>query len=250
MDNNKQYTLVTGASSGIGRFIAIKLSASGNVILCGRDEERLKKTKAECSEDYNQLIFRYDLGDIDNLEKELGDFVLANNAEVVHFVHCAGYMKMLPVRMTTIETLRFTFSVNVFAAFLIVKLLMHKKINNGALKSVVFISSNISKHGAKAFSAYGSSKGALDAIMRSLAVELAPAVRVNSVLPGAIKTEMTEDIFNDPEKVQRMTFTYPLGLGKVEDISHAVEFLLSEKASWITGQQITVDGGRTINITG
>lgn len=250
MNNNQQYTLITGASSGIGRIIAIQLSKSGNVILCGRDKERLEITRTQCSDQYQQLIFSYDLGDVDNLEKEFAVFISENKIEVVHFVHCAGYMKMLPVRMTTIETLRSTFSVNVFAALLIVKLLVQKKINNGALKSAVFISSNISNHGAKAFSAYGSSKGALDAIMRSLAVELAPAVRVNSVLPGAIKTEMTQDIFNDPEKVERMALTYPLGLGKAEDICYAVEFLLSEKASWITGQQITVDGGRTVNITG
>ena len=86
--------------------------------------------------------------------------------------------------------------------------------------------------------------------MRSLAVELAPRVRLNSVLPGGVRTSMTEHMYQDEELVKRMAATYPLGLGEVNDIYEAVNFLLSDKARWITGQQCTVDGGRTINITG
>ena len=86
--------------------------------------------------------------------------------------------------------------------------------------------------------------------MRCLAVELAPNVRVNSVLPGAVRTRMTEGIFANEEVVERMKSKYPLGLGDVSKIADAVSFLLSEKAAWITGQQITVDGGATIDITG
>ena len=70
-----------------------------------------------------------------------------------------------------------------------------KKVNGSALNSIVFVSSNISNRGAKAMAAYGASKGAVDSLMRCLAVELAPKVRVNSVLPGAVHTEMTEGIF-------------------------------------------------------
>ena len=86
--------------------------------------------------------------------------------------------------------------------------------------------------------------------MRSLAVELAPHVRVNSVLPGGVRTRMTENMYQDEELISRMAATYPLGLGNVSDISQAVRFLLSDEARWITGQQLTVDGGRTINVTG
>ena len=86
--------------------------------------------------------------------------------------------------------------------------------------------------------------------MRSLAMELAPEVRINSVLPGGVRTRMTEHMYEDEELINRMAATYPLGLGDVNDIYHAVRFLLSDEARWITGQQITVDGGRTINVTG
>ena len=137
-----------------------------------------------------------------------------------------------------------------FAGAALVKALMNRKVNAGALKSVVFISSNISNFGAKAFSVYGASKGAVDSLMRSLAVELAPRVRVNSVLPGGVRTAMTEHMYQDENLVNRIAAAYPLGLGEVKDIYMTVNFLLSDAARWVTGQQFTVDGGRTINITG
>ena len=82
----------------------------------------------------------------------------------------------------------------------------------------MLISSNISGRGSKAFSIYGASKHAVDGLMRSLAVELAPRVRVNSVCPGAIRTRMTEAIFSNNEVVERMKAAYPLGLGFPQNI--------------------------------
>jgi NAD(P)-dependent dehydrogenase (short-subunit alcohol dehydrogenase family) len=114
----------------------------------------------------------------------------------------------------------------------------------------VFLSSNLSNLGAKGMSAYGASKGAIDTLMRCLAVELAPKTRLNSILPGAIPTEMTQAIFDNEQVRTRMVETYPLGIGEALDICYMAEFLLSEKAKWITGQQFTIDGGRSINITG
>ena len=85
--------------------------------------------------------------------------------------------------------------------------------------------------------------------MRSLAVELAPQVRVNSVLPGGIGTQMTDRMLSDAELKERMERDYPLGLGRAEDVASLVRFLVSDEARWITGQQFVIDGGRTINIT-
>ena len=250
MDEKKKFVLVTGASSGIGRQIAIGLSATYNVMLNGRNIERLSVTKEKCSVCTEQIIFPYDLSDVTGLEEELFTIINTTNIEITHFVHCAGFMKMVPLKMVSVETINTTFNTNIISAALIIKVLINRKFNSSALKSVVLISSNISNFGAKAFSIYGASKAGLDGLMRSLAVELAPKVRINSVLPGAVKTEMTESIFEDQETLQRMEATYPMGLGDTNDIFEMVEFLLSEKARWITGQQITVDGGRTINITG
>ncbi len=250
MDEKKKFVLITGASSGIGRKIAIGLSATYNVVLNGRNFEKIIATKEKCSEINEQIIFIKDLCDINELEEQFSEFIRENNIEISHFVHCAGYMKMVPLKMTTVETINTTFTINIISAALILKILINRKLNNAALKSAVLISSNISNFGAKALSIYGASKAGLDGLMRSLAIELAPKIRINSILPGAVKTEMTESIFDNNETVQRMEATYPLGLGNTNDIYEMVEFLLSEKARWITGQQFTIDGGRTINISG
>lgn len=250
MEEKKKFILVTGASSGIGRRISIGLSSTYNIILNGRNLERLIETKEKCSIYTEQLIFPSDLSNINGLEEELSSFIKEHNIEIQKFVHCAGFMKMVPLKTVNIETINTTFATNIFSAALIIKVLTNRKLNNAALTTVVLISSNISNFGAKAFSIYGASKAGLDGLMRSLAVELAPKVRINSVLPGAVKTEMTESIYEDEETVKRMEATYPLGLGETSDIFEIVDFLLSEKARWITGQQFTVDGGRTINITG
>lgn len=242
--------LITGASSGMGREMAIRFSEQYRVIVNGRNLERLQETITMCQNQDQQLIWQYDLSNIDGLEESLTSFLKTEGIVVNYYVHCAGMMKNYPIKMVNMELLQQTFSTNVFSAELITKLIVNKKLNNNALKSIVYISSNISGFGAKAHSVYGASKGAVDAMMKSLAMELAPNIRVNSVLPGAVKTMLTEHIFEDENLINRMRETYPLGLGTTSDIYEAVRFLLSEEARWITGQQITVDGGRTVNITG
>lgn len=244
----KDYVLVTGASSGIGAQVAIQLSTKYNVILNGRNVERLDDIMCKCHMG-SHLIWPFDLKDVSVIETDLAFFISDNGIRVSHFVHSAGMMKNLPVKMLTTELLANTLNTNVVAAAMITKILTSKKANDKALKSAVFISSNISNFGARAHSVYGASKAALDGLMRSFAMELAPNVRVNSVLPGGIKTALTAAIFEDKELVNKMETSYPLGLGNTTDIANAVEFLLSENSRWITGQQITVDGGRTINLT-
>jgi NAD(P)-dependent dehydrogenase (short-subunit alcohol dehydrogenase family) len=243
------FTLITGASSGIGREMAIYLSKSNNVILHGRDIERLKKVQSECHSSDKHKIWVKDLNNIHDIETSLAQFIKDENICIVSFVHCAGYMKMTPLKMQSAQTLESTFNTNVISASIITKVLSSSKLNSSSIKSVVFISSNLSNLGAKAMSAYGASKGAVDTLMKCLAVELAPKVRLNSILPGAIPTEMTKNIFENKDVRKRMIETYPLGIGEPLDICYMAEFLLSEKSKWITGQQITVDGGRSINIS-
>lgn len=242
--------LITGASSGMGREMAIRFSEQYRVIVNGRNLERLQETISLCHNSDQHLIWQYDLSNIDGLEESLTALLKELDEPVNYYVQCAGMMKNYPIKMVNVELLQQTFNTNVFSAELITKLLVNKKLNKSALKSIVYISSNISGFGAKAHSVYGASKGAVDALMKSLAMELAPAIRVNSVLPGAVRTALTEHIFEDEELIKRMEETYPLGLGTTSDIYEAVKFLLSDEARWITGQQLYVDGGRTVNITG
>ena len=246
----KPYILVTGASSGFGREIAVRLSEDNPVIIHGRNKERLMETLAACNPTGKHLIWEFDLSDVNAIEESLAQFLLENNCVVCGFVHSAGIMKQIPLKVLTVKAFQQSFDVNVISAGMITKVLMKRKINQGELKSIVFISSNVSNFGVKAFSAYAASKSAIDGLMRCLAVELAPAVRVNSVLPGGVRTAMTEQLYVDDKFIERVDATYPLGPGTAKDIYGAVKFLLSEDARWITGQQLVVDGGRTINITG
>ena len=245
-----EYILITGASSGIGREVAINLSYDYNIIIHGRSIERLEEVKNQCDKTHSVIIWQYDLSDINNLESNLSSFILSNGIAISKFVHCAGYCKNLPLKMVTKELLNATFNVNVFAGILVAKVLSTMKVNKKNLDNIVFISSNISGYGAKAHTVYGASKMAIDGVMKSLAIELAPRIRVNSVLPGAVKTAMTEHIYADDELISRMESLYPLGLGTTNDIANAIKFLLSNESRWMTGQQIVIDGGRTSNITG
>lgn len=247
--SKEQYILVTGASSGIGSFIVKSLSKNYNVVVHGRDINKINLVIEGCENPKNQLAFVADLQQLDELETILSKFISEQNILISGFVHCAGYMNMIPVKMTSVDKILKTFSTNLFSAAIIVKVLLQRNINSGALKNIIFISSNISNFGAKAFSLYSASKAGLDGLMRSMAVELAPKIRVNSILPGAIHTPMTNAIFQDNEKSKFMLSTYPLGEGYPEDISNMVDFLISDKAKWISGQQFTVDGGRSINIS-
>lgn len=244
----RKYILITGSSSGMGEEMAVQLSKDYNIIINGRDTERLESVRNRLADGIH-FVWRYDLNDVQGIEQSLTTLLTENSIQIAHFVHSAGFMKMYPVKMLTPDLFNSSFNINVVSAALITKTLVGRK-NQKALESAVFISSNISNFGAKAFSVYSSAKAGLDGLMRSLAVELAPEVRVNSVLPGGVRTRMTEHLYQDEELISRMAASYPLGLGQTSDIYHAVRFLLSENARWITGQQLTVDGGRTVNITG
>lgn len=243
------YTLITGASSGIGRQIAICLSKSHRLILQGRDKLRLEETKRSCRDSDLHKIWALDFKEVEKINDSLQVLLKEIQAEIDCFVHCAGTLKILPVRSMEPCVVEEIMNVNYAAAVEITRLLTLKKVNKKSLRNIVFISSTASRYGARGFSAYCASKGALDAFMRAIAVELAPGVRANSVLPGAIPSAMTETMMSDPNLLSRMEAAYPLGIGKTTDVADTVEFLLSEKARWITGQQIIVDGGRTVDIT-
>jgi NAD(P)-dependent dehydrogenase (short-subunit alcohol dehydrogenase family) len=241
--------LLTGASSGIGRSIAIALSANNRLILNGRDASRLEETRLACVEPSRHLAWPHDLAAVTTLERSLQDFLALHEVRVAAFVHCAAALCVLPLRSTPLEKTTELMNVNFLSAMEITRVLVRKNVNQRQLRSIVFISSIASQFGAKGFSAYGASKAALDALMKSLAVELAPEIRANSVLPGNVRTPMTESMFEDPETAARLVRDYPLGIGLPADISNAVEFLISDKARWITGQQLVVDGGRTTTIS-
>ncbi|KXH85471.1 SDR family NAD(P)-dependent oxidoreductase [Chryseobacterium kwangjuense] len=245
----RSIVLLTGATAGIGEDIAVKLSEKYDLILTGRNIEKLNELQQKLTQECKSYVLPMDLSNLEKMETTLLEFLKDQNINIHKLVHCAGFMKMIPLKLINNDFMLECFTTNVFSASLLVKLLTNKKHNNSLLDAVVFISSNISNRGAKAMSTYGASKSALDGLMRNFAVELAPKVRLNSVLPGAVLTKMTQNIFDNEDVMSRMQAQYPLGIGYGADIADAVNFLLSDEARWITGQQMTVDGGRSINIS-
>jgi len=243
------YVLITGASSGIGREMAISLSEHYPLILGGRDQARLEESRVGCHEPDRHLCWAQDLAKVADLAETLPAFLVANGAQIGAFVHCAALLKVLPLRSISIAHAQDVINANMLAAMEITRLLMRKNVNAKALRNVVFISTIASQFGAKGFTAYCASKAGLDGLMKALAVELAPDVRVNSVLPGAVRTPMTEAMYADAETAERLMRDYPLGIGQASDITQAVAFLLSDQARWITGHQLVVDGGRSVNIS-
>ena len=121
---------------------------------------------------------------------------------------------------------------------------MSKRINSKNLTGIVFLSSVSAVLGTKGYSTYSAVKAGMLGLMRSLAAELAPHVRVNAVLPGGIRTRATNFIYENQDASDPR---YLLGEGQKTDIADMIDFLLSDKSRWITGQEFVVDGGLTIN---
>lgn len=237
--------LVTGASSGIGREIAISISRQGaTVIITGRNEDRLNDTFNNLHHDNNQqhlqVIADLDMDDqIENLAAE--------SLSVDGLVSCSGINDKAPIKHVTREKIDKMYNANVYGPMLLVKeLLKKKKINNAA--SIVFISSISSIYATVSNALYASSKGAINSLVRVLALELAPKkIRVNSIMPGMVRTGMINAYGLSEEEMNAVIKGYPLGrIGKPEDIANAVTFFLSDESSWITGANLVVDGGITL----
>jgi NAD(P)-dependent dehydrogenase (short-subunit alcohol dehydrogenase family) len=241
----KLFTLITGASSGIGAGIARSLAAHRNLILSGRDEGRLEDVRRGCERAESHVTFPCDLKEVAAIEPRLVEFLSRQDCGIDGFIHSAGIVKILPVRMVEHAAALEAMNTNFFSAFEIVRILVKKKVNQTNLKTVTFISSAASKLGEKGNSIYAASKGALDSLAKALAVELAPNVRVNAVLPGMVRTSMSSATLDDRAHIDDILKKYPLGFGDVADVAALVRFLVSDEAKWITGQHFIVDGGRT-----
>ncbi len=240
-------TLITGASSGLGRATALRLARERRLILHGRDLDRLEETRLQCHDPERHVIWPFDLKNIGNLSDTLAHLLAERTLSVEAFVHCAGMVTILPARSIDHRIAHEIMTVNFLSAVEIVNTLLKKKVNSGRLSNIIFVSSIWARFGARGHSAYCASKSALDGFMRALAVELAPAARVNSILPGAIQTSMAEGGFADPAIAEKLRQDYPLGTGRRTTSLPPSNSILSPGARWITGQEIVLDGGRTIN---
>ena len=229
--------LVTGASSGIGRQTCISIAnMGGKIIASGRNEERLKETITMLPED-NHKMFKADLTKTSEIEEMVNDLDKINGV-----VHCAGVLKLLPMKFYTKEYLREFNEINYEAPVLLTKTLHQKRkiLNNS---SIIFISSIMSQAGIIGNGLYSGTKGALVAITKVIALELAAKnIRVNCISPGLVKTPLIDDLTSEKEIEKRIKL-YPLGIGTPEDVANACVYLLSDASRWITGTNLIIDGG-------
>ena len=231
--------LVVGASSGIGRAIALKLSKNYQVFAMARREDRLKELKES-----GITPIPFDVTNLNDIEKA----VKALSKEYGKFstlIYSAGVQNIKPLRVNKISEVEYLYRVNTIAPLFFAKAFASKSVvDKDNYPSMLFISSIAGEKPEKGIVAYSASKASLNAMIKALAKEVAP-VRVNGIAPGFLETEMTkeyEHIYND-EFIEQIKQSYPLGLGSVEDIADVASFLVSSSAKYITGEIIRVDGG-------
>lgn len=215
--------LITGAASGIGAATARKCEAEG------------------------ARVISLDLADADVSEEEAVAAFFAKKVEgpLDGLVNSAGIAVRKTVAEHDTESWDRVMAVNVRGSYLCSKYAIPRL--TGARGAIVHLSSVVGLTGVRNRSAYSTSKGAIIALTRNMAMDLAPqGIRVNCVCPGFTRTPLTKGLLSDPEKEAKLLALHPLGrLGEAEDIANAIAFLLSGEAAWITGQAIAVDGGFT-----
>jgi NAD(P)-dependent dehydrogenase (short-subunit alcohol dehydrogenase family) len=237
--------LVTGASSGIGRAIAVACAARGAaVVVTGRDVGRLDETRAVLpGADHVSICAELTDADARN--------ALVEGAGLVHgLAHCAGIAGVRPFRQIDQRFIDEDFSINFDAPMLLTQRLLSKKqIAKGG--SIVFVGSVAAHIGTIASSVYSASKGALIPAARALALEVGPKqqIRVNYVSSTYVETPMIERLREQGMSGEEKLETPPLGKGTTADIANGVVFLLSDASRWITRSTLRIDGGLTCQIS-
>ncbi len=239
IDLSGKKILITGASSGIGRQVAIACSANGaRTIISGRSLSGLKETAQLMSS--QPEIITCDL----SVESEIEQ--LAKSIDNLDgMAHCAGVIQPFAIKFIKSKHILELLQINLFSGILLCSsFLRNKVLNHGA--SIVFISSVSAHHPYTGGALYSVSKAGLESFSKSFALENADKMmRSNVVSPALVQTKIfddTKEAFDEAE-LKRLVNQYPLGIGEPEDVANMILFLLSNQSKWITGTTIQMDGG-------
>jgi NAD(P)-dependent dehydrogenase (short-subunit alcohol dehydrogenase family) len=240
--------LITGALTGIGRATAVAFAKEGaRVVVAGRRDAEGKALEAELRGLGTEAFFiKADVRN-DNEVRDLIDQTVARFGRLDAAVNTAGTEgNPGPVTEQTAESYAATFDTNVLGTLLSMKHELRAMLPQGS-GSIVNISSTYGHEGGAGASVYVGSKHAVEGMTKSAALEAAGSrVRVNAVAPGPIETGMLDRFTGTAERKAALVKTVPLGrVGDPADVAGAAIFLASERASFITGQILTVDGGKT-----
>lgn len=236
--------LITGASSGIGRAVAIECAALGaRCVLTARDEKRLQHTlDAMAGVGHSYII-------AEQTDEEAVRAMVEKLPRLDGVSHNTGVANTMMCSFAKSDIVNNLLRVNLESIiYLQTQLIRQKKLQKGA--SIVFMSSTAAYAPELGNAFYGLTKAALQSYARSLARELAPKrIRSNSVHPGMVETELVHNLASFDASMHAENLKhFPLGrYGKPEEVAHMVAFLLSDAAAWITGSQFVIDGGFLLN---
>jgi NAD(P)-dependent dehydrogenase (short-subunit alcohol dehydrogenase family) len=244
-DLTGRVAVVTGSGQGIGRAIAWGLADAGcDVVLNARRLADLEVTAAGVRDRGRDALIVD--GDIRDLSEELADRAMERFGRIDIWVNNVGGSDEKTTRTlvdTPDDVFRSQLELNLTSAFQGCKAAA-KRMRPGG--SIVNISSGAGMRGSPFTGPYAAAKAGMNNLTETLALELAPDIRVNAVAPGPVATEAFEEVLNTKGQHETIASTIPLGrLGVPDDIAGAVLYLASDAASWVTGQLILVAGGRT-----
>lgn len=243
-----QKILITGASRGIGKACAERCASEGaKTVLIARNQEALENVRNSLPGD-GHLAISADLLNPEACVSEIFKQSCADGIKFTGFIHAAGIGSVIPVKMVTLQAMQEIFTVNYFSFMVMMRQFIRKNYSEGG--SVVAISSVAAVAGWQGLSVYAGTKGALNASIRSLSLELADKkFRINAILPSNVKTDMLASMTSvlTDEGMEALKKKQPLGFGMPEDVANAAAFLLDPASRFITGSTLVVDGGYTAN---
>lgn len=236
--------LLFGGTSGIGKSIYKNLrNYCNSIIVIVRDK---KKFNEIFEKDINTKVYQYDLSDSDNLFSFLSNLKIENKLNSL--IYSVGIESTLPLKLVNRKEILNSFNVNFFSAFESIRFFSSKK-NSFDGSSVILLSSVMSELGSSGKTIYCSSKAALNGLVRSSSVELAKRkIRVNAISPSIVDNKMGNSLLSKlpQNKYSFYNSKHILGLINHDDINATVDFLISEKSSKITGQNIKLDSGYSL----
>ena len=231
--------LVLGATGGIGSAVSRLLAASGaNLGLAARDEGRLSSLAAEIGGSTHPL----DATSLDAVGAA-AEAMVAQHGSLNGIVNCVGSILLRPAHRTSEDQWRTTLSQNLDTAFAAVRAGTATMLESGG--SIVLLSSAAARIGLANHEAVAAAKAGVVGLARAAAASYAPrGIRVNVVAPGLVRTPLSEPILRSPASEKASVAMHPLGrLGEPDDVARAIAWLLDPAQSWVTGQELGVDGG-------
>ena len=235
--------VIAGATSGMGKATAVKLSQQGaDVCLIGRSQDKLNQVQKELAASKCKCYAK-DFNESGGFQ-EIFDDIVADGKKIDGLVYCAGMAKILPVSMLSKKTMDESMAVNLYSFAEMVSVLSKKKYHDKA--SVVGISSISSLYPQKCQGIYVATKCAMNGMVTSMAMELAEkGIRINTVLPSSTKTKMYDEAVEgkSENEIQHIERKQVLGLLEPGDVADVILFLLSDASKMITGRSIYADAG-------